>query len=156
MMKNKLFAFLLITLFLTNCEVRKDPVFTGVEQVRLVERSPRSLTFEIQLNFKNPNLLGGTFSSDDLTVFINNLELTSLESPLFEVPARDNFTMPILARLDASSFKGRELEIISSVLSIAGSQRIQLKLEGDLDYNILGYSSSYRLKYEENIELKRN
>lgn len=155
-MRVKIILLLFISSLFLNCSIKKEPKFTGIKQIKIVDKTSRSIQFEVLLEFKNPNLLGGTFSSENLSVYVNDFNLSQLKSPLFEVPALSDFTMPILVSLDAKSFKGRELEIISSILKIGMNKKIDLKIEGPLDYKIIGYSSVYNVKYEDSIDLNKN
>ena len=150
----KAFILLLLSLVLFGCDIKKDVEFEGVKSVSVLERSTKSITFLINLDFHNPNILGGTFKAKDLEFFINDLALSQMKSDHFDIPAEENFTIPIQAKLDETTFKNNPVKLIATIIELARSKEANLSVKGNLDYTIVGYSDDYYIDYSELIKLK--
>ncbi len=146
-------TLLLLTLstiwLLTGCSVNKEPVFQKVKAIQLLEKKANAVVFLLLLEFHNPNVLGGTFESDELSFLVNDVAFSQLKSPAFEVPAQEKFTMPIQISLDKQTFQGKQLELISLLLNMLAKQQVALRIQGELKYKVLGYTSTYPLDYQE-------
>ncbi len=151
-MPYNLLALVFLSLFFTACSVDKEPEFIGVKEIQLVEKKADALIFELLLEFHNPNVLGGTFQSEKLAFFINEVEFSQMTTPAFEVPAKENFTMPIRIALDKNTFQGKQLQMLSTILQMASSKQVNLRIKGPLQYKVLGYSSAYELDYQRRVD----
>lgn len=154
-MKHKIVLFISISLLLFSCNINEKPEFNKVKSVKIVNQSTKEIEFLVNLEFNNPNLLGGTFHSENLRFFINDYELSQLKTEQFEVPANDIFEMPVFIKLDKESIKGNTLEIISKLAQIAFTKNIDLTVKGDLNYKVMGYSNAYKIDYQEKIDLSK-
>lgn len=154
-MKTNLIVMLALLMIFTACDVKKDIEFQGVKNVSIVEKNRDNIKFLIHLEFYNPNIVGGSFEAKDLDFYINDLKLSQMRSDIFEVPAKENFIMPVLATIDHKALKENQISIITTVLSLALTSEVELHIQGDLDYKILGYSSHYPIEYSEKVKLKK-
>lgn len=152
----KIFSCLLLVFVLCGCDIKKDVEFQRVKDVSVIEKSRKSITFLINLEFHNPNIVGGTFKAKDLEFFINDLALSQMQSDDFDVPAKENFIMPIKAKLDESTFKNRPLKLITTIVDLAISKEVNVSVKGNLDYTIVGYSDDYFIDYSQKIDLKKS
>ncbi len=155
-MKVKIVFLLILSCIFGSCFSKKEPEFQRIKEVKLVEQSMGQIKFLIHLEFYNPNRIGGVFKSDDLLFYINSIELSTMETPLFEVPSKDYFLMPVYATIDKNSWNGNTLELASTIATIALSKQLDLSIKGNLKYTVLGHSSSYAIAYSEKIELIKN
>ena len=102
--------------------------------------------------FKNPNDVGGTLKTDGLRVLINDTEVATIVSEAFDVPSKNNFTIPLIVSVSTDSLVDRNS--LGSLLGSLISQKLKVRYKGEIDYKVFGYSSSYKVDEEQNIKVK--
>jgi len=155
--KNLLFMkkMMLISVFfslLLNCTVTDKPKFIGIENIKVLDSNIKTITLSADANFINPNDVGGTLKTDDLRVYINEIEVAKFEAKSFDVPSKKSFIIPLTVAVATDSIIDKKS--IAGLLGSLISQRLKVQYKGKIDYKVLGYSSSYDIDKTQNIKVK--
>ncbi|RZN81457.1 MAG: hypothetical protein EVB11_10385 [Winogradskyella sp.] len=146
---------MLISVFfslLLNCTVTEKPEFIGVENIKVVDSNIKTITLSADANFTNLNDVGGTLKTDDLRVYINDTEVAKFEAKSFDVPSNKRFTIPLTVAVATDSIIDKKS--IGGLLGSLISQRLKVQYKGEIDYKVLGYSSSYDIDKTQDIKVK--
>ena len=147
-------ALILLTIFVLvlSCTVNEKPEFVGVENLKVRDASTKIIYVTADAHFRNPNSIGGTLKTDGIKVFVNDVEMTTIVSEEFDVPAKDDFTIPLEAGIPADSlFSDKGLEgLIGSLFS----KPMKVRYKGDITYKILGFSYDYPIDATDEVKIK--
>jgi hypothetical protein len=153
-MKNTLY-FLILFLLITGCSVKESPIFIKVDNVKIISFAADTIRLKADAFFENPNIVGGTISTDKLKIIINEAEVAQVSSEEFKVPARDNFTVPLTAVIPTKRiFKNNENGILGGLINSLVKKTIKVQIKGDLKYKVLGFSNVYYIDKTEDIKIK--
>jgi hypothetical protein len=153
-MKNTLY-FLILFLLISSCSVKESPIFIKVDNVKIISFASDTIRLKADAFFENPNIVGGTISTDKLKIIINDAELAQVSSEDFKVPARDNFTVPLIAVIPTKRiFENNKNGILGGLINSLVKKTIKVQIKGDLKYKVLGFSNVYYIDKTEDIKIK--
>ena len=134
------------------CTVNKKPEFIGVENIKVLESTSKYITITAEALFVNPNDVGGEIQTDEIKIFVNDNEMSTVSTELFEVPAKKEFLIPLKAKFPTDSlFSNKSIDrLIESLFS----KKIKVQYKGDIKYKVLGFSSTYAVDQTEYIKIK--
>jgi hypothetical protein len=149
----KQFTVLLIIIStLTSC-VSKKIEYQDVENINILSLNSNEITLSADAIFKNPNILGGKVIPDNLIVFIDDKEITTVKSKEFKVPAVKNFAVPLEVTIPFDKIPGNKNGgLLGAVLgSINKTHKVTFK--GKLKYKVAGFKSTYIINHTEELKL---
>ena len=141
-----------LVLFLASCKVTESPEFLGVNNIKILDATVESLKVSADANFKNPNAIGGQLSTDNMKVFINDVETATIVTAPFDVPAKDLFTIPLTAQVPTDSIFSEKS--IGGLITSLFSQTVRVQYKGDIKYKVLGFSHKYAVDQTDDIKIK--
>jgi uncharacterized protein YueI len=147
--------FLLFSLFFTlviNCTVTEKPEFIKLENIKVVDSNIQSITLSADALFINKNDVGGTLKTDDLKVYINDIEVAKIVSEEFKVPSKQNFKIPLTVAVATDSLIDKNS--LGGLLGSLISQKLKVQYKGDIKYKVLGYSSKYTINEIQDVKIK--
>ena len=144
--------FSLIFTLLFNCSFTKKPEFVRLENIEVIDSNSKTITIRADALFLNKNDVGGTLKTDDLKVYLNDLELASVISDEFDVPRRKNFTIPLTVKVATASLTSDKN--LGSLLGSLLTQSLKLHYKGAIKYKIMGYSSTYTVDEIQDVKIK--
>lgn len=148
---------LLLTVCITilSCSVKEKPVFIAVEEIELVESTSKTVTLKADAIFQNPNDVGGSLESDDISVFVNDIKVAQVSSEQFKVPAKKEFTIPLKVKMSTDSIlKLKGTDAIGSLLNSLLNKKIKVQYKGDIIYKTFGFSYTYPIDETEMVTIK--
>ncbi|SDI20614.1 Late embryogenesis abundant protein [Winogradskyella thalassocola] len=151
-MFKRLLMFSLTFTLLFNCSFTKKPEFVRLEDFEVIDSNSKNITIRAEALFLNKNDVGGTLKTDDLKVYINELELASVVSEEFDVPKREKFTIPLTIKVETDSFTNNKN--LGSLLGSLISQSLKVHIKGNIKYKIMGYSSTYSVDEIQDVKIK--
>jgi hypothetical protein len=151
-MSKRNLLFLLFFALLFNCSVTEKPEFVGLEKVQVLNTTSQFITLSADAVFINKNDVGGRLKTDDLKVYINDTEVATIVSDEFDVPSKEQFKIPLTVAVSTDSLTNNKS--LGGLLSSLISQRLKVTYKGDIEYNILGYSSSYTVDESQELKIK--
>ncbi|UKM63582.1 LEA type 2 family protein [Flavobacteriaceae bacterium GSB9] len=148
----KLIILSTICLFVIACTVTEKPQFIGVENIKIEDSNPNFVTFTADARFINPNDIGGELQTDAIKVIVNDNEMATVSTKNFEVPAKNEFTIPLRTLVTADSiFTNKNL---GGLIGSLFSKKVKVQYKGDIKYKVYGFSHSYHVDITENVRLK--
>ncbi|GAA4278545.1 hypothetical protein [Aquimarina mytili] len=149
--------FLLLTTFLliTSCTISKKPKFKHVENLEVKSIGLRNVTLRADAVFNNPNNLKGKLSIDDIHVFIDNIDVGTISSKEFDVPAENEFAIPLEGTFSLSKiYEKNKTNILGSVLKVIQTDSLNVQYKGNIRYHLGSFSYPYKIDKEQKISLK--
>ncbi len=151
----KFIYFLPFLLIAISCSVKQKPVFLKVDDIKLLSASADTIKIGANAYFKNPNDIGGKIATDEVKVFIDQVEVAQVYSEEFKVPARKEFSIPLKVIVPAKKvFENNKNGVLGGILNSLLSQRLKVHFKGDLKYKVLGFSHVYHIDKVEEIKIK--
>ncbi len=153
-MKNFL---LLSTIFavISSCTFSKKPTFKYIDHIEVKNIDMRNVTLEANAVFDNPNNLKGTLSVDNIHVFVDNIDVGTISSEEFDVPSKNEFSIPLQGTFSLSKiYKNNKNSILGSVLKALQTDSINIQYKGNIRYHLGDFSYPYKIDKEEKISLK--
>ena len=149
-MKQILIFFLLTAI--TSCSIKEKPEFIRVENIKVSESNPKVITLTADALFKNPNDVGGALKSDGIKVYINNNEMATISAEKFDVPAREEFRIPLKALIPTDSLLSNNS--LSGLLGSIFSKKMKVQYKGEIKYKVFGFSHAYNVDETEEVKIK--
>ncbi len=151
----KIILIITILAFTTSCNFKKKPEFQRIDNVGVIEANLSEVSLKADAVFKNLNHLGGKLKTDNIDVFIDNQLIAKVSSEEFKVPARDEFTIPLMVKFDASKLiNGNKNGLLGSLVKQLLNQKVNVQFKGELSYTIAGFKAVYPIDHIEEIEIK--
>lgn len=142
-MKNILY-FTLLIIIISSCSVNKQPTFIKFDNLKVASFSGDTIRLKAEAFFTNPNDVGGKISTDEIKVILNGAEVAQVSSEEFKVPARKDFTIPLVVVIPARKvFENNKNGILGGLLNSFLKKSIKVQFKGDIKYKVFGYSSVY-------------
>ncbi len=149
----KQFAVLLIIIStLTSC-VSKKIEYQNVENINILSLDEQEITLSADAIFKNPNILGGKVIPEDLIVFIDDKEITTVKSKEFKVPAVKEFAIPLEVTIPFNKIPGNKNGGLLGAVLGSFNKTHKVTFKGQLNYKVAGFKSTYIINHTEDLKL---
>lgn len=137
-------------LFLNSCST-KQIEYQNLENLQILSVNSKDITLSADAVFKNPNILGGKVIPENIIVYIDDKEITTVKTSEFKVPAKKEFSVPLEVTIpfDKLSSGGG---LLGAVLNTLGKTH-QVTFKGVLNYRVAGFKSSYIINHTEELKL---
>ena len=151
-----LFTFLLVAVsILSGCKLRQKPTFVSIEKINLDKVSTDEITFEAAAIFKNPNIIGGEISSETIEIFVDSILVGQIYPSNFNVPAKNEFSIPLQGRLSTKKIMERNNDdLLSNLINIVTNQKIAITFKGNLIFKKGLFKHTYHVNETNNIRIK--
>jgi hypothetical protein len=143
---------LFVALIAYSCSVNETPEFIGVQNIKVVESTKSYVKIVGDGLFLNPNDIGGKLQADGIKVFVNGNEMATISSESFEVPAKQQFTIPLKVAIPTDSIFSNKN--IGGLIGSLFSKKIEVKYKGKIKYKVFGFSHSYDVNETEMVKIK--
>ncbi|PQJ82347.1 hypothetical protein [Polaribacter glomeratus] len=153
-MKNALF---LVGLFLVifSCSVKKPPVFLKVDDIKILSFSSDTIRLQANAYFQNPNDVGGKISTDDISIFVNNVAVAQVFSEEFKVPAKIDFSIPLTAKIATKNILNSDKNgVLGGLINSLLTNKVNVRIKGKLDYVVFGFKKEFLVDKTEEIKIK--
>jgi hypothetical protein len=103
--------------------------------------------------FKNPNDVGGSISSEGIRIVLNGAEIANVSSEEFEVPAREDFEIPLNVVIPAKKvIENNKSAGVGGLMNSILNRSIKVQFKGDLTYKVFGFSNIFPIDKTEEIK----
>lgn len=152
----KLKSLIVLSFFLLlSCTVTEKPEFIKVAEIKIISASTKEITLQANLQFLNKNSVGGDLQAKNILVYIDSLEVATIESDLFKVPKKNKFIVPLVTTIPYDKvFKDKKQNLLGNIMNMIMSEKIVVKIKGDIRYKLGGFHYDYPLEYTENVAIK--
>jgi hypothetical protein len=152
-MKNALFLVGLI-LFICSCSVKKLPIFLKVDDIKILSFSSDTIRLQANAYFQNPNDVGGKIFTDNILIFVNNVEVAQVVSDEFKVPAKNDFLIPLTAKIATKSILSSDKNgILGGLINSFLTKKLNVKIKGKLDYVVFGFKKEFLVDKTQEIKI---
>ncbi len=151
----KLLLLLTILTVTTSCSVSKKPKFKHITNIDVKNVSMRNVTLKADAVFDNPNHLRGKLSIDDIHVFVDNIDVGLISSKEFNVPTKEEFTIPLEGTFSLSKiYNKNKNNILGSVLKMVQTDSLNIQYKGNIKYHLGSFSFPYEIDKQQKVSLK--
>jgi len=151
-MIKKIIGLLVFAFVICSCTVKEPPVFVGIKNIKVVESTKTYIIIKGEGLFKNQNDIGGELKAEGIKVYVNGNEMATVSSESFEVPAKEEFTIPLKVNIPTDSiFSNKNL---GGLIGSLFGKKIEVKYQGKILYKVLGFSHFYDVEETEIIKIK--
>jgi len=152
-MKNKLY-FLVLFLILSSCSLQKEPVFIKVDNVKVLSFAADTIKLKAVAFFENPNDVGGSISTDEIKIFVNDKEVAQVFSEKFKVPAKDNFSIPMIANIPTKNIlNSNKNGMLGGLLNSLLTNKVKVRIKGNLHFSVFGFKKEFLIDKTQEIKL---
>ena len=152
-MKNKLY-FLVLVLVLSSCSLQKEPVFIKVDNVKVLSFTADTIKLKAIAFFENPNNVGGSISTDEIKIYVNDTEVAQVFSEKFKVPAKDNFSIPMTAYIPTKNIlSSNKNGVLGGLLNSLLIKKVKVRIKGNLHFSVFGFKKEFLVDKIQEIKL---
>ena len=152
-MKNKLY-FLVLVLVLSSCSLQKEPVFIKVDNVKVLSIAVDTIKLKAIAFFENPNNVGGSISTDEIKIYVNDTEVAQVFSEKFKVPAKDNFSIPMTAYIPTKNIlSSNKNGVLGGLLNSLLTKKVKVRIKGNLHFSVFGFKKEFLIDKTQEIKL---
>jgi hypothetical protein len=149
------FYFFGLLLLMYSCSVKEKPVFIKVDNIKLISMASDTIRLNADALFENPNDVGGKISTDEIKVIVNGSEVAQVSSDEFDVPVRNEFTVPLKVVIPTKRiFENNKNGVLGGLINSLFKKSIKIQLKGDIKYTVFGYSNTYPIDTTEDLKIK--
>ncbi len=148
---------LLLTIFtlITSCTLSEKPKFKYVSNLEVKSIELRNITVKADAVFNNPNYAKGKLSIEDVHIFVDNMDVGTISSKEFDVPAKNEFAIPLEGTFSLSKiYEKNKTNILRSLLKVLQTDSLNIQYKGSLRYHFGSFSYPYKINKEQRISLK--
>lgn len=150
----KVLSILVFIFVVISCSVKKKPIFLKIDDVNVLSFKTDTVKLEAKAYFKNENDIGGKISTDEIKVFVDDIEVAKVSSEEFKVPANKEFSVPLLVAVPTKKVFDNEGGILGGLLKSVLNNSIKVKFKGNIKYKVLGFSSVYPIDKTKELKIK--
>ncbi|AUC86593.1 hypothetical protein CW731_15465 [Polaribacter sp. ALD11] len=153
-MKNTLF-FSVLVLLISSCSVQKEPIFIKVDNVKVLSFESDTIKLKADAFFENPNDVGGKITTDDIKILVNGAEVAQVFSDEFKVPARNEFSIPLIAYIPTKNIlNSNKKGALGSLLNSLITNKVKIQIKGNLEYIVFGFKRDFLIDKTQEIKFK--
>ncbi len=151
----KFLILLTIYILATSCAIPKQPTFKYIDNLEVKSLNLSKITVKANAVFNNPNDLKGKLSIEDIHVSIDNIDIGSLSPAEFNVPAKNEFTIPLEGTLSVSKiYQDNKNDLLGSVLKVMQTDSLNIAYKGIIRYHLRSFSYPYHINKQQKVKLK--
>jgi len=149
----KQIAILLFIFSITTSCVSKKIEYQNVENIKILKLDSKEITLSADAIFNNPNILGGKVTPENIIVYIDEKEITTVKSKEFKVPAVKEFAVPLEVTIPFNKIPGNENGGLLGAVLGSFSKTHKVTFKGNLNYRVVGIKSTYKIDHTEELKL---
>ncbi len=139
-MKNLVFVCL-VALLLGSCSRMKDPVFKGIENVKMNGLGFQASTVTLDIRYLNPNKFKGRLSQAEGDAWIDSTYLGHfIVDTLVDIPANSEFLVPVKLKVDMK-------QMLQHSLTSFREEQVTLRITGKARAGKSGFYKNFSLNY---------
>lgn len=139
-----------------SCKVTAKPEFIKVNSLDIVEMSTKSIIIQANLKFKNKNSVGGTLQANDIHVFVDQVDVATINSTEFKVPRKQEFIIPLKVTIQYDKiYKDGKQNILNNILNVIAAKKIDVSYKGIVRYKLSNFQYDYKIDHIQEINIKK-
>ncbi|QNM86807.1 hypothetical protein H9W90_06765 [Polaribacter pectinis] len=147
--------FLVLFFLITSCSVQKEPVFIKVDNVKILSFASDTIKLQANAFFENPNDVSGKIFTDEIKIFVNETEVAQVFSEEFKVPARNEFSIPLIAHIPTKKFLNTDKNgVLGGLLNSLITNKVNVRIKGNLEYVVFGFKREFLVDKTQELKIK--
>jgi len=148
----KLIILLTITVCFLSCKISEKPEFLRIENIQVTDSNSQFVILTADAFFNNPNSVGGKLETEGIKITVNTIEVATVSSKAFDVPAKKEFSIPLTANIPTN--KILNLNNLSGILNSMLNKSMKVHYKGQIKYKVFGFSHKYDVDEIEDVKIK--
>lgn len=138
----KLFFVLVLTSLLASCGKMKDPVFKGIENVKVNELGMEGSTVTLDIRYLNPNNFNGRLKEAEGDAWVDSTYLGHfMVDSTVQISANSDFLVPVKLAVDMK-------QILKHSLAAFLNEEVMLRISGKARAGKSGIYRNFSLNYQ--------
>lgn len=155
-MFKKIIASVFLLLWATSCKYKEIPEFIRAEKIVVENFKSGNVTISADVFFKNDNDFGGKLITENIDVFLGDIQIGKVNTREFNVPARDTFSIPVTATFDLMKQLEENSEAFGgNIFNLILKKEFTLSFKGPIKFTKGPLFYTYDLDQTNTITLKR-
>ncbi|MFY9242103.1 MAG: hypothetical protein WAO74_03660 [Polaribacter sp.] len=151
----KIVYFLSLFALILSCSVKKQPVFIKVDNVKVISFAADTIKLKADAFFENPNVVGGKISTENVAIFVNDIEVAQVFSDEFKIPANKEFSIPLTANIPTKNLlNSNKNGVLGGLLNSILTNKVTLRIKGNLEYSVFGFKKDFLVDTTKEINIK--
>jgi len=139
---NKLFFVLLFVLAMVSCKRMKDPVFKGIENVKMGQVGVTESLVTLDIRYHNPNNFNGNLKQAEGDAWMDSTYLGHfVADSAIQIPANGEFLVPVRLMMDMK-------QILKNSFAALMNEEVILRITGSARAGRSGFYKNFSLNYE--------
>jgi hypothetical protein len=144
-----------ILLLIVSCKVKEKPLFVKVDNIVFVDGNLETIELTADAYFINKNDVGGSLESKGIEVFLNDISVANVTSESFEVPAGEEFTIPLKVIIPTKEVLEKNKNgLLGGILNSILNKKMKVQYKGTITYTKFGFSYDYEVDKTQNVKIK--
>ncbi|TXD50519.1 hypothetical protein [Polaribacter sp. IC063] len=141
-------------LLICSCAVNKPPVFIKVDNIEVISYAADTVKIKAIAYFENPNDVGGKIATDNLKILVNDIEVAQVFSEDFKIPAKKEFSIPLLANIPTKNLLSTGKNgVLGGLLNSLITNKVTVRIKGNLVYKVFGFKKEFLVNQTEAIKI---
>lgn len=139
---NKLFLIGLIVLAMASCKRMKDPVFKGIENVKMGQVGVKESLVTLDIRYHNPNKFNASLKQAEGDAWMDSTYLGHfIADSIIHIPANGEFLVPVRLMMDMK-------QILKNSFAALMNEEVMLRIKGNARAGRSGLYKNFSLNYE--------
>ena len=152
-MKKALY-FLSICIVCFSCSINKEPVFIKIDNLEVISYATDTIKLRAIAFFENPNDVGGKITTENLKILVNDTEVAQIFSEEFKVPAKREFSIPLLANIPTKNLLNSDKNgLLGGLINSFLTKKVNVRIQGDLQYSYFGLKKDFLVDKTQEINI---
>ncbi len=143
----------MIAVLVASCSSLEAPIYKGVGAIKVAEVVNDSVVIQANLDFKNPNRIGGTLLLENLHAVVNKIDVGALKSKEVEVPAEKDFLVPLEIKIAYKQILQGKGGLLGALLNSVLKNEVEVALDGKATFRKSFLKKEYPITFSKKIKL---
>jgi LEA14-like dessication related protein len=139
---NRLFFAVFVVLIMASCKNMKDPVFKGIENVKMGQVGVIESMITLDIRYHNPNNFNGRLKQAEGDAWMDSTYLGHfVADSTIHIPANGEFLVPVRLMMDMK-------QILKNSYAALMNEQVLLRIKGSAKAGRSGFYKNFSLNYE--------
>jgi len=139
---NRLVIVVFVVLAVVSCKSMKDPVFRGIENVKMGQVGVTESLVTLDIRYHNPNNFNGRLKQAEGDAWMDSTYLGHfVADSTIHIPANGEFLVPVRLMMDMK-------QILKNSFAALMNEEVLLRIKGSAKAGRSGFYKNFSLNYE--------
>ena len=139
---NRLFVLVALIVLMASCKSMKDPVFKGIENVKVGQVGVAESLVTLDIRYHNPNKFNGSLKQAEGDAWMDSTYLGHfVADSTIQIPANGEFLVPVKLMMDMK-------QIFKNSLAALMNEEVLLRITGSAKAGRSGFYKNFSLNYQ--------